>query len=497
MVLFAESARGLSVVDCSPAALQWGIRAGMPLAEARSFSGISQEPLIAEQSVPVADHAALCSLAATGERYSPIVGLEECVPPESLLLDITGCAPHFGGEEGLSQRLRQDFAAQSCQVRIAVADTVGAAWAMAHFATTDRDPISLTASDRQPESLRSLPITALRLPARIIEILDKLDLRTIGQVERLPRSTLPSRFGDELQLRLDQARGIAHELIAPVRLPQPVSALWNFEGPVTGRQTLELVARELLGRILAELQPLRFGIRVLEFRFIGSADTLTLTLRMIHSTADERHLGNLLSLEWERQEMMFQRTDSAPRCLVEGVASVRVEVLESAPLRVRQQTLFDLEPGSRAEQSFGELVERLSSRLGIAAVLRSRPVPDPQPEMACEFVAWGAATAGTTAWPPSAWSASIARSRPFRLLPHPEPIQVIAAIPYGPPHRIRWNAQRLSVTRARGPERIAAGWWRERDVQRDYYRVETEQGPCLWLFRCLVTGDWFLHGLYE
>lgn len=469
----------------------------MPLAEARSFSGISQDRLIAEQSVPVADHAALCSLTATCERYSPIVGLEERVPPESLLLDITGCAPHFGGEEGLSHRLWQDFAAQSCQVRIAVADTVGAAWAMARFATTNSDPISLTASDRQPESLRSLPIAGLRLSTRIIEILDKLDLRTIGQVERLPRSTLPSRFGDELQLRLDQARGIAHELIAPVRLPQPVSALWNFEEPVTDRQTLELVARELLGQILAQLQPLRFGIRVLESRFIGSADALTLTLRMIHSTADERHLGSLLSLEWERQEMMFQKTDSVPRCLVDGVASICVQVLESAPLRVRQQTLFDLELGSRGERSFGELVERLSSRLGIAAVLRSRPVPDPQPEMACEFVTWGDATVSTTALPPSEWNASIARSRPFRLLPHPEAIQVIAAIPYGPPHRILWNAQRLRVIRACGPERIATGWWRERDVQRDYYRVETDRGPCLWLFRCLITGDWFLHGLYE
>ena len=497
VVLFAESARGLSVVNCSPTASGWGIRPGMPLAEARAFAGDSEKSLITERSVPAVDQAALCGLAVICQTYGPLVGLEESVPPESLLLDITGCAPHFGGEEGLSRNLRRDFVTQSCHVRIAIADTVGAAWAVAHFATAKNNPVSIIASGQHPAALRPLPIAGLRLPPKTLEILGKLDLRTIGQVERLPRSTLPSRFGDELRLRLDQAWGVAHELIAPVRLPEPVSAVWNLEEPVSGRPTLELISRELLSRILAELQPLRFGIRELESRFIGLADTFTLTLRLVHPSIDERHLWNLLSLEWERQEREFQRSNSIPRCLLEGVATVRLTVLDSAPLRVRQQTLFDMEPGQREEQSFRQLVERLGSRLGSTAVLQTRSVPDPQPELACEFVAWGDAPTNTTAGQPGAWDAFLARSRPLRLLHQPQLVQVLAATPDGPPHCLWWNDQQLIVTQVCGPERIATGWWREQDIQRDYYRVQTDQGPCLWIFRCLLTGAWFLHGSYE
>ena len=497
MVLFAEAARGLSVVECSPLAAKWGIRPGMPLAEARGLSGGSQTALITAPSVPATDREALYGLGLICQTYSPLVGLESGTPAESLLLDITGCAPHFGDEPGLARLLISDLASHACQARVGLADTVGAAWAGAHFATTPAESIAIIPQGQQAACIRRLPIAALRLSPRIMETLHKLDLRTIGQLERLPRSTLPSRFGDELQQRLDQAWGVSHELITPIQRPNPVTAVWTLDDAVSGRETLELVARQLLGQVVAQLQPLRLGIRELQCLFTGARDTFCLIVRLVHSSLEERHLWGLLSLEWDRRERSFRQPEALPLCLVDGVLQVKLEVIDAAPLRVRQQTLFEVEPGQKEQQAFRQLVERLSSRLGTGTVLKSRPVADPQPERACELITWEAPSEIRGAVADTSHETLLARSRPLRLLSAPEPLHVLATAPAGPPHRIWWNGQQLTITRLWGPERIQTGWWRDQDVQRDYYRIETSRGHQLWIFRCLVTSTWFLHGSYE
>lgn len=534
-VLFAESARGLQIVACSDIASARGIRPGIPLAEARGLcEGSSRETsatpqrhgvtetlatdamatdamatnpsvtdtLVAEPTDPIADRKALQQLALQCQTYSPLVGVEESETPDSLLLEITGCEAHFGGEQALALQLWNEFSRYPYHARVAVADTVGAAWAMAHFGdhfgVSGNHPVTVIPEGQHVHAIRTLPIAGLRLSPRILETLNKLDLRNIGQLEKLPRTTLPARFGKELLRRLDQAWGIAHELILPEHAPEPVHAVWNSEEPHANRETLELVQRELLDQILALLQPQRLGIRELQCRFTGTVDSLTLTLRLVQPSLDQRHLWDLLRLEWERQERSFLKSKlPAPRCMTEGMTAIRLEASITAPLKVRQQTLFDLEPDQKQAQAFRQFVERLSSRLGSQAVLRPHPVPDAQPEYACEYAAWEEAGSRLALAESDAWETSLARSRPLRLLIAPEPLRVFSPASDGPPRRIWRGTQQLRIVRTWGPERIETGWWREHEVQRDYYRVETEQGQRLWIFQCQETGHWFLHGAYE
>ena len=60
-----------------------------------------------------------------------------------------------------------------------------------------------------------------------------------------------------------------------------------------------------------------------------------------------------------------------------------------------------------------------------------------------------------------------------------------------------WRTQDCRVVRFWGPERIATGWWRAPDVERDYYRAEWEDGTHAWIFRDRRGGRWFLHGFFE
>ena len=98
----------------------------MALADARAMY-----PAIAVADAdPQADRALLEAIADWCDRYTPLVGLD---PPDGLMLDITGCAHLFGGEAALAPRLVRRLAAQGFQARVAVADTVGCAWAVARL----------------------------------------------------------------------------------------------------------------------------------------------------------------------------------------------------------------------------------------------------------------------------------------------------------------------------------------------------------------------------
>ena len=74
-------------------------------------------------------------------------------------------------------------------------------------------------------------------------------------------------------------------------------------------------------------------------------------------------------------------------------------------------------------------------------------------------------------WPPLTLTLSPCRKRhgereyprpprPLLLLPQPEPAEVVALIPDGPPRQFRWRGVMHQVAEAQGPERITPEWWR-------------------------------------
>ncbi|MFZ1990140.1 MAG: DNA polymerase Y family protein, partial [Alphaproteobacteria bacterium] len=95
------------------------------------------------------------------------------------------------------------------------------------------------------------------------------------------------------------------------------------------------------------------------------------------------------------------------------------------------------------------------------------------------------------------------QKRPLKLFANPSPIEVMAAIPDGPPLRFRWRRVLHDVARAQGPERIAAEWWLDADgPTRDYFEIEDTRGGRYWVYREGLYGRetneprWFVHGLF-
>jgi protein ImuB len=458
----------------------------MPLAEALAIA----PSLHIEEEDAARDRQALEHLAVWAERYSPIVGLEEGSSPRSLLLDISGCAGCFRGEDRLRELAKRELRDRGHVARVAVGDTVGIASALAHYVRSPRFPVS------------DLHVSALRLPLETLELLQRLRVHRIGELEVLPRSSLPARFGPQLLERLDQFFGRAPELITPHRVLPDIRAAQAFAYPVEGWLVLQPVLEKLAGRIHEVLQKRNQGARLVEcWLYHEAASPQRIEIGLSRPNRAHNYLGELLRIKLEQTHL------SAP---VSGV-SLRVTIAEA--LGHDQAELFD-DGQSQREEALAELVDRLSIRLGRDAITLATLLPDPQPEYAFRLEACLAATPRReterrrdrdtgrqrdkhhTSPSPRLSVSPSSCSRPLRLL-RPTPIDVVSVVPDGPPIRFRWKGTDYRLVRCWGPERIEAGWWRGHDIHRDYYVVATQLGNRFWIFRRHDDGRWFLHGSFD
>ncbi|HEX7446558.1 MAG TPA: DNA polymerase Y family protein [Pirellulales bacterium] len=501
---------------------------------------------IAEREHELTDREALALLAAWCEPFSPAVGVESAEPPECLLLDVTGLEPLFHGEAALAEHVRREFMRRGFSVRIALADTIGAAWALAHVADVPQSRLSLRESsatfaerkatlahsDFEGEApalvvppgqslpaLMSLPVETLRLSLDCLRTLRELGLRHVGQLLAFPRASLAARFAPELLLRLDQATGEVAEVI-PVDHPPPAAqAAWTFESPTDRPEMLRHALQRQLEQVIAQLSPRRQGAQALHCRLLGQTGrNVELSIDLFRPSASPRHLG----------ELAWMRLESAGQKLLEPIASLSLEVTATAPLEEHQQELFGASQADHGSRQLALLIDRLSNRLGRAAVGRPQLLPEAQPEFAWRYEALIGnvsppvkkarskkqrrvaalcrertpcrSTAGRNDVDsrfPSGGSLRGCLSRPLSLANQPGPLRVMSVAPDGPPLRFFHAGIEHRIHRAWGPERIHTGWWRGRSARRDYYRVETTTGCWFWLFRQLTDGHWFLHGVFE
>lgn len=433
---------------------------------------------------PDQDREALRQLAWDCELFSPVVGIEEWEPPESLILDITGCARHFGGEQKLAETLQTRLQQQGFHTRIGVTETFGGAWAMTHYGPQGH-AICIVPDGELESQLRSLPASALRLTSDTLDRLRQVGLRTVGQLLALPRSSLPARFGPELLLRIDQALGTAPELITPERRPEILRETWETEEPFSDPSLLERLAGDLLDRMLSTLQDRRFGIRRLVWELEEEERKITTrSLELLQPSMDRSHLLMLLSLQWESLT------------LTAGIQRISLKAEQIEPLTVRRQTLWELETGE-SSPSVRTLIETLSNRLGRDAVLRPYLRSDPQPEHAFGYEPLVETVRKVDRLRLTAGKTQPVLTRPLWLKRDVPAVEVTVEHRRGPPVQIDWQRRQWTVRHTWGPERITTGWWRSQMVRRDYFQVEIEDGRRLWLFRDLATEKWFLHACFD
>ena len=497
MVATVRSARQITALNDEAARL--GLRTGMALTDARAM----YPQLAAIDADDAADAATLAHVADWCDRYTPLIGLD---PPDGLLLDISGCAHLFGGEEALRRDLVRRLAAQGFHARAAIADTPGCAWAVARYgvAVPDRaknsvhsrasgNPDSGSPLSRGRADLLSLPLSALRIDPKIAAPLAQSGLKTIGDVIDMPRAPLAARFGQGFVRRIDQALGREDEPIVP-RLPLPsFLAEQRFADPI-GRED------DVLGTVVHLAQELA---RAMERHGKGARRLQAALFRTD---------GKVVRIDIGTSEPL-RDPDRIRRLFLDRLAVIGDEAdpgFGFDMIRLSALTVEDFDPvqsgwanGDPARET-AHLVDRLIARFGADRVQRLVPQDTHIPEFASVAAPAHLRQQTQTASHDFVQDSHIP-ARPIRLFERPEPIEANAQVPDGPPVQFKWRRVTHDVAHAEGPERIAMQWWRDdqgRALARDYFRIETRQGARVWLYRegIYAAGQalprWFLHGIF-
>ncbi len=462
----------------------FGLRIGQGLAEARAICA----NLDVVEADPAADRALLDAIADWCDRYTPLVALDG---EDGLMLDITGCAHLFGGEERLIEDVNRRMTAFGLTARIAVGPTPGLARACSRFDGPQRIAPSETAV-----ALAPLPTAALRLEPKTVMNLARVGLKTIGDLLAAPRPPITRRFGPEPMLRLDQALGREGEPISPRRHLPLLSAERRLAEPImTEDQILDLAGRLAAG-LKASLEARGEGGRLFEllvFRVDGRVFRIE-----VGASDPLRDPTRIRALFQERLSVIHDDLDAGF-----GFELIRLNVLLSQPFEVRQPHLAD-EEGNREDLT--RFLDQVTARLGDRALRLPIALASHWPERATMHAP--AADALKAADLPLSQTETPMRPvrglRPLRLLDRPEEVEVMSMVPDGPPASFRWRRVQRRVVRAEGPERLAPEWWVDGEdaPPRDYFRIEDTDGQRFWLYReglyerRTVTPSWFLQGFF-
>lgn len=478
VALIAETAHGLRIEAVNDAALAAGAHAGKMLADARAVCPrLKAVPGDAE-----GDRAFLARLAVWAQRWGPWAAVDGL---DGLLVDVTAVAHLFGGEAQLLEDVEARMLTQGLRVRVAIASTAGAAWALAHHGPRR----SILMAEEAEARLGELPVAALRLDPDVLLLLRRLGLKRIGDLTGIGRDALHRRFRNRRVpaanplLRLDQLLRRQPEPLLPVVAVVPALTQRRLMEPIRHRELLDQVVADLAQDMEGELEKRGEGARRLElalWRVDGEVEMRHLELAV--ATREPGHIARLFAAKLDDVDAGF------------GIELARMCAVWAEPLKPGQVGL-DASTEERGT-TLAVCLDRLAVRLGSDAVRRPVPYASHLPERAQR---WQPALAPEPARPEP-----VLYARPLKLLDRPEKIAVLYLMPDGYPRQFRWRGGLHEVVRVEGPERIAPEWWREKGSTRlrDYYRIEDNLGRRYWIYRAGLDGDgrggvpeWFLQGL--
>lgn len=509
------------ITSLNGVAQRQGLAVGQPVRDAHAMC----PGLLTHARSPAGEARFLEALQRWGGKFSPWVAPEG---GDALVVDLTGCAHLFGGEAALMQVVEDDCTDLGLSVLMGLADTRGAAWALARFAgraaasdrsgdaidqearatrsragkrrhwtkggtapavyTTTGNTQRIAAPGQTYGALSPLPIAALRLEPEVSAQLGRLGLRRVGDLLGQPRAGLARRFGRGLVMRMDQAMGSAPEPVSPAKPPDHFAVRMTLPDPIGLAEDVMAGIDRLLPRLCKALEEKGKGARRVALQAYRSDHGVeVIEVGLARPSFDPARIRPLL-------ELKIGDIDAGFGIDMLRLVAVQVEPLHDAVVVGHLQAGAAVQARLNTVNALDDLVGRLGARVGLDAIRRVHPADSHIPEKSHQILAaaWSKPHEGPWPAPPN--------PRPL-LLWQPEPVQAPATPKM--PEVFRWRGRTLTRLRAIGPERMAPEWWLDdpnwRSGTRDYWVTDTVCGARLWLFYGhggAMSPGWFCHGSF-
>jgi protein ImuB len=402
--------------------------------------------------------------------------------PGVFWLNASGLNPLYPTLLAWAERLRTDLACAGFFATAVVGFSRFGTWAVAK-ARPGHGVFRTPAEERR--MAEQVKLARLDLEPRARDALDKLGVRTVGQLLKLPAGGLRKRFGPAVHRVHRLGTGELKEPLSPARDAGPVKSWLSFDFPVSDTARLLFFAKSKLDGMLRELSERNealVGLRLrlkLERDIQGQHALLEEDVRPASPTLDARQILNLLHLRLE--SLSLPQGVVEMEIEAEGVAATleQVRMFEELLARMGQAKRRDLRAADRA-------LARVRARWGDDAVVVTKLKEGHLPEARYFFAPLGKLKL------PRPEMKTLPRRLIRRVFHKPEPL----------PPRPRqepdgWMLRGLEhgpVVKVLGPFLVSGGWWRS-GVQREYHFARTQKGAWLWVYYDRKRRRWFLQGV--
>lgn len=417
-------------------------------------------------------------LAAEMARFEPVVrSVEDLVPRVEVaasglvFVEVSGAMQYYGGEELLIERIAKELADLSREPpRLGVANGPFAARRAAELA----EPGGVHAVVDDARFLATVGIEALSNDD-LVATFRWLGITTLGELSRLPRPTVVSRFG--------QAGLVAHRLASgedrsanPRPIPVDLAVEHRFEEPIEVLERAAFAARAAAAELVGAL------------REHGSA---THRVEVVAEAAD----GIERVRVWRSQDpftesMLAERVWWQLRSWIEGggvpggLARLRISPADISGEGRQLGFLEDTVATIEAERALA----RAQAIVGPDRVLGAQPSGGRTPSERVQWHRWGEEPEPVETAP---WPGAIPSPSPALVPPRRQRVDI--EWDAGIPTRVRLRSRWEPVLNWAGPWRHTGRWW-DGEAAADRFQLVTSAGAIL----CEVSAEAaYLVGVYD
>ena len=445
---------GTTVLACSHAAREQGVRRGQRRREAQSRC----PDLAVLPRNEAAEARAFEPLVAALEAIAPGV---EITRPGLAAIGARGPTRYFGGETGVLHALSRAVAdATPVDVLIGVADGAFAAEQAARRGV-------IVERGESAAFLAGLPVDTLGDPP-LVDLLRRLGLRTLGAFAALSARDVLARFGPAGAWAHRQAGGTDDRPVAGRRPPAEFAVTLDLEPALDRVDAVAFSARGSAEQFITDLAGHGLACACLELQANSSNGEETVRRW--------RHAGVLGTADvLDRVRWQLEGWLSGTHRPTGGVARLRLLPVEVVPTGVHQQSLWG-GSGERDERARRALA-RVQTLLGHGGVLT--PVRDGgrDPAQRSRLVPWGDERAPVRS-PEQPWPGALPAPAPTVLLDPPRPARVLddtgrtvrvtdrGLMPRPPTTFALGDEPPVAITSWAGPWPVDEQWWRPESARR-------------------------------
>ena len=452
-----------------------GIEHGMSKVQAETGGSTLFRTRSVEEEV-----GAFAALLEVAERFSPRV--EVAASPQNgyanadrlavvLLLDSAGTGKLFGAAQSYAHKLSEAVQDAGFPASVGMAPNAAAALVLARSGKT---VVCATQGDVRSK-LAPLPVHLLPCETKVLAVLSRWGIRTLGELSALPETALVSRLGQAGRSLQLFARGEADHLLVPEQPAFTLTETVALDNPVELLESLLFVLSPMLEAMMSKALRNAYALRSVKLTLqLERGASHAVAVHPATPTQNRDALVKLLNLELQAHP---------PGA---GIVGATLEA-EFAKPQTAQRGLF------QAQFPEPDILELLLARLRSIAGEGNVGSPELRnswneesfnmaPFRPCQRV-------DTAKRAPSSQLA-------LRVFRPPQPVRVVC---WGTqPQSLFWQGSRFAVRSSMGPWHASGSWWSGDAWDHDLWDVVTaEPVQMLQLRQEYTTKAWFVVGLYD